>query len=203
MHSFLVLTDSYLTLSLAWISFGVIHSLLASIWIKQKVSQLSPFIHRHYRVIYNLVAVLTLAAVMALSVQLTSERVLSRSVIWEFIGLMFATYGFLIMRVAMKSYGWREFLGLFPEEDAHSPAKQLKKGGLLRYVRHPIYTGVILLFLGVFFYLPTMINIVNLICVIAYILVGIYFEERKLTVMYGQDYEEYRRQVPMLWPSLK
>jgi protein-S-isoprenylcysteine O-methyltransferase Ste14 len=34
----------------------------------------------------------------------------------------------------------------------------------------------------------------------AYILVAIWFEERNLMDLYGQDYVEYRRRVPMLVP---
>jgi protein-S-isoprenylcysteine O-methyltransferase Ste14 len=37
----------------------------------------------------------------------------------------------------------------------------------------------------------------------AYILIGIYFEERKLLQEFGDDYAEYRRHTPMLIPGFK
>ena len=139
---------------------------------------------------------------MLYSMLLPSTALFESSVIWEFIGLMFATYGLLISRIAMKSYGLREFLGINFNDEPIS-IKKLKKNGLLAYVRHPLYCGTILLFLGVLFYFPTIANLINLVSVFTYILIGIYFEERKLIYEYGEEYKSYKEQVPMLLPSLK
>ena len=74
-------------------------------------------------------------------------------------------------------------------------------GGLYRYVRHPLYTaGLVFIWL-----LPIMTcNLLALnIGLTAYIIVGAYFEERKLLLEFGDAYAEYRQQTPMLIPGLR
>lgn len=187
----------------AWFLFGAFHSILASRFVKEKTARHLPGVFSQYRIVYNLFALLTFMGVMAYGFSLSGEWLFEPSVIWEFIALMFATYGLLIIRVAMKSYGWREFLGLEVESDQKMMEKTLKQSGLLGYMRHPLYTGIILIFIGVFFYLPSLIHLVNLGCVMAYIIVGVHYEERRLIATYGKEYEDYRDKVPALFPSLR
>jgi protein-S-isoprenylcysteine O-methyltransferase Ste14 len=83
------------------------------------------------------------------------------------------------------------------EEDAG----QLVTHGLYRVVRHPLYTFS-LLFLWL---TPTMsVNSLTLyLGATLYILVGAYFEERKLLRDFGTAYADYKRKTPMLIPGLR
>jgi len=75
-----------------------------------------------------------------------------------------------------------------------------KVTALYRYVRHPIYLGWLLIFWAT----PTM-TVAHLVFAVAtsiYILIAIWFEERNLVAAHP-EYEGYRRQVPMLVPSVK
>ena len=202
MNSIIAFDSSLSLLILAWALFGLTHSLFANKLVKDKLTEAIPNYKRYYRFSYNVFALVSLGGILIFSSLLTSSTLFEPSVIWEFIGLMFATYGLLISRIALKSYGIREFLGI-DFNDAPVSFKKLKRSGLLAYVRHPLYCGTILLFLGVLFYFPTVANLVNFISVFTYILVGIYFEERKLVYEYGDEYKSYKEQVPMLLPSLK
>ena len=67
-----------------------------------------------------------------------------------------------------------------------------------RFVRHPIYFGLVL----AMFAAPTMTmgRLVFSAVGLAYILVGIYFEERDLVDIHGDQYVEYRSRVRMLIP---
>jgi protein-S-isoprenylcysteine O-methyltransferase Ste14 len=71
--------------------------------------------------------------------------------------------------------------------------------GPYRYVRHPLYVGWLL----VFWSAPAMTSahLVFALATTAYILIAIQFEERDLA-RYHSEYAEYRRQVPMLVPSV-
>ncbi len=70
--------------------------------------------------------------------------------------------------------------------------------GVYKYVRHPIYVGLLL----AFWFAPTMTvtHLVFALMTTAYILIAIQFEERDLVDVYGKTYVDYRRQVPMLLP---
>ena len=71
--------------------------------------------------------------------------------------------------------------------------------GPYRLVRHPLYVG----WLFAFWATPTMTarTCCSRSMTTAYILVAIQFEERDLVDALGNDYVEYRRNVPMIIPS--
>ena len=79
------------------------------------------------------------------------------------------------------------------------PYTSLKFGtpGLYRYVRHPLYVGWLLTFWAA--PVMTSAHLVFALATTGYILIAIQFEERDLVRLH-KEYDEYRRQVPMLLP---
>jgi len=78
---------------------------------------------------------------------------------------------------------------------------RLITSGLYRYVRHPLYTfGLLILWLSSS---VTVNSLVVYVSLTIYILVGAYFEERKLLREFGQEYADYKSVTPMLIPGLK
>ncbi len=91
--------------------------------------------------------------------------------------------------------GYRELRNI-PEP---KPVFQVKF--FYKYVRHPIQAGTLV---GLFS-APVM-SYSHLLFAVGmgiYILIGLWFEERSLTALFGESYETYRRTTPMLIPFLR
>jgi protein-S-isoprenylcysteine O-methyltransferase Ste14 len=79
-----------------------------------------------------------------------------------------------------------------------APEARFRTPLLYRYVRHPLYSGLLLTFWSV----PVMTagRLLFALGFTAYILIGIAFEERDLLRQFGERYRTYRKQVGMLIP---
>ena len=78
------------------------------------------------------------------------------------------------------------------------PETQFTTPLLYRYVRHPLYTGLLLSFWSI--PLMTAGRLVLALGSSAYILIGVAFEERDLLQQFGERYRRYRAEVGMLFP---
>jgi protein-S-isoprenylcysteine O-methyltransferase Ste14 len=81
------------------------------------------------------------------------------------------------------------------------PEAQFRTPMLYRYVRHPLYVGLLLSFWAV----PVMTagHLLFALGLSVYILIGIVFEERDLLQQFGERYRRYREQVGMLIPHVR
>lgn len=73
--------------------------------------------------------------------------------------------------------------------------------GPYRYVRHPLYSAVVLLLLGWWLLLDyTFLLISDLLLLLWFNFVVTRFEERELRAIFGDDYEQYASRVPRIIP---
>jgi len=183
---------------LAW---GVIHSIMASLGFKDLLQRsLGDGLMRFYRLFYNAFSVLSFAPILFLMVVLPDRDLYRVSAPWSYSMLAGQGLSALLLFVAVLQTDMLSFVGI-RQVFSNNINGHLVTNGFYRYIRHPLYTfGLLFLWLT-----PTMSvnSLVVYISLTIYILVGAYFEERKLLREYGQAYVEYRSSTPMLIPGLK
>lgn len=130
------------------------------------------------------------------------EQPLLTAVVWGLYGL-----GWLVAFWATWSINHFELTGLqqvYANLRKREPEPVVfKLPWLYRLVRHPMQFGVLIAFWAA----PHMTvgRLVFALSMSAYILVGLYFEERDLVRRYGDSYRAYQQQTPKLlpWPRKK
>jgi protein-S-isoprenylcysteine O-methyltransferase Ste14 len=196
------MTASFWLILLTVFLYGLVHSLLASLWAKAQARRwFGPSVDRWFRLLYNLIAIALLLPVLILPVILIDIEIYRISMPWLLLTFTGQIFAIALLVVGLKQTGISAFAGvrqLFTPEDVEPP--RLVTNGLYRYVRHPLYTaGLLFIWL-----IPVMTwNLLALnIGLTAYIIIGAHFEERKLLREFGNDYLEYKQQTPMLIPLL-
>jgi len=79
---------------------------------------------------------------------------------------------------------------------------ELIKEGVFARIRHPIYLGAILLYLGLILITFSLISAGLWLAIILFYIFISRYEERLLIAHFGEEYNEYKKQVPMLFPKL-
>ncbi len=187
---------------LAMLIYGGLHSALASLAVKAHTRKwFGAAADRWFRVVYNLVAALTLLPVLALPVLLVDEPLYSTPSPWNLVAMSGQFLALVGLVAGLLQTGATSFLGLRQLLEPDQAPPRLVTSGLYRYVRHPLYTaGLLFIWL-----IPEMTyNLLALnIGITAYVLLGALVEERKLLSEFGEAYAAYRRNTPMLIPFLK
>ncbi|GAP13092.1 putative protein-S-isoprenylcysteine methyltransferase [Longilinea arvoryzae] len=191
--------------------YGVVHSLLASHTAKRLAeARWGAAARRWYRLGFSLLAgFLLLLPILWLAWKLP-DRVIYRIPFPALILSGLIQLGAALALLAgLLQTGVMRFLGvgqaLHPETAgpliAGRRPQELVVDGVYRRVRHPLYTcGLVIIWLS-----PVMSwNLLALnVGMTGYILIGIYFEERKLLAEFGEAYAEYKRRTPALIPGMK
>ena len=184
---------NHILLVVMWFVYFLLHSGLASSRIKGK------FHKQKYRLFYSVIALLGLLPILFHMIKHPGVLLFPKSTTTQFVGLMFATYGFLLIRKAFKSYHTAAFLGLSNAPESNG----LQINGIFEKIRHPIYAGTILMTIGFIIFIGKASAAITGVCIMVYIPLGIWLEEKKLIVEYGKAYLDYRKSVPALIPKLK
>ena len=74
--------------------------------------------------------------------------------------------------------------------------------GVFNFVRHPIYLSEIILYLGLLVLHTSLVAVFIWIIAILFLHYISRYEEKLLLAKYGNEYEQYMREVPMWFPRL-
>lgn len=182
--------------------FGIQHSVMARSGFKAAWTRIVPA--QLERSIYCLASALTLAVFFALwhpiggTVWNVTDPA-GRMVLWAVFLL-----GFGVVFVSTWLINHFELFGLAQAwawlRGSEQPASQFRTPLFYRAVRHPIYTG----FLIMLWATPHMSagHLLLSVAMTCYLFIGIYFEERDLMKNFGATYVEYRAKVAMIIPGI-
>ena len=193
-------------LILAFFLFGVSHSYLASLKVKNYLKLKFPNILPFYRLIYNLFSVLTLYLFF---IYLPQPDITIYDLIKPFdfiiLGLQFLSLIGLIW--TFRYFSFYEFLGIsqiirwykgnYNSNDLDENMT-LKIEGPYKYMRHPVYFFSIMFV--IFRPIMDLTYLTLVVGIIIYFYVGSYYEEKKLVEIFGEKYKSYQKAVPRIFP---
>lgn len=185
--------------SFLWLVFFITHSYFADNHVKKSLIERFNWNEQNYRFIYSLLSLILFASVYVVQIIDSKTMLLKGMNRLPFIGIGLILNGLIFNLLAFKNISVREFIGLSSRKII---VNELIQRGVYTIVRHPFYTGLISLFIGVFLYQPTLYNALNFGAIIIYLPIGIYLEERKLIELYGSAYLDYRKKVKAVIPFL-
>lgn len=181
--------------------WGLVHSLLAASSFKQWVRRiLGVRSFRFYRLVYNGFAVLSFLPVLVIMFLVPDRTLYFAPFPWSLFMVAGEFLAVVVLAVAFRQTDLLDFIG-FRQLGESSPPSTLTTSGPYHYVRHPLYSAG-MAFIWLFPLMTVNILAVNTALTV-YVVVGAYFEERKLRRFFGQDYLEYAAVTPMFIPFLK
>jgi methanethiol S-methyltransferase len=192
--------------------WGGLHSLLATHKAKELArAWWGEKSQRYYRLLYNLWAGLSFLPILLIAFLVPDRGLYTAPMPWfammvagEILAMIALVVGFR-QTDGWEFLGLRQLMGNSAGEHRDGPVEVVKgrlvTSGLYRYVRHPLYTaGLVFIWL-----LPLMtVNVLAInIAMTIYVVVGAHYEEKKLRLEFGQEYERYSAITPMFIPFNK
>ena len=169
--------------------------------VKTYFQKASEKFYRYYRLLYSIFSFVTLLILLIYQYSFTSI-ILIQSIFVKYLAVFILVIpGLLIMILSIFKY-FRLLSGIRSLYEPVPPVT-LRIDGIHKYVRHPLYTGTLLFTWGLFLIFPFLNNLIAVIIITLYVLVGIKFEEKKLLLEFGNSYKNYSAKVPMLIPNFK
>jgi protein-S-isoprenylcysteine O-methyltransferase Ste14 len=187
----------YGLLAFFWLIYFIVHSMMASNRVKSFFERILESGFRFYRIVYSMIASIGFIALLVFNASIPPVILFESKGLIRYLSLMLATVGVIVISRAFREYRLIAFLGLKQESN------EFMRTGILQHVRHPIYSGTILVVIGFFLFNPTLATLLSVGSILVYLPVGIYLEEKKLIRQFGAKYLSYKKDVPSVFPRLK
>jgi len=169
--------------------FAAVHSLFATDWVKKVLHGDG---RTGYRLCYNIASVVMFGWVM--SAYRNSEVLYFVPGVWSLIMYLLQVVVGVILVSCLGQTGVGDFLGF-----TNNTASSFSNTGWYSIVRHPLYFFSILFMVlnPVMTFQWLMLTIMSIV----YFIIGSLIEERRLAGEFGEEYQQYQRQVPFIIPT--
>lgn len=187
-------------LAIAWIIYCVLHSVLASEWLKSRLRRrMKNF--KWYRLWYSVFAFVFLVTLLYFQVNMATYTLFASRGIVFVLGLVLCFSGLVLMLACIYKYfmnlsGLRSLI-------VENFSAELEITGVHRYVRHPLYLGTFAFIWGLLLLFPVASLLIADTIITIYTIIAIGFEEKKLVAEFGESYTRYKATVPKLIPSFR
>ena len=137
--------------------------------------------YAYYRLCYNIFSLLTLFPVVLYQLRLHEKILFAWPWPWNMLKIAMYLAAFFLFYEGYRAYDMKYVLGTRQlqerREDKMQKAADFKTSGILDYVRHPWYSGAIIL-VWAFGHISD-VSLVSKIILTAYIFIGTFLEEKK------------------------
>ncbi len=179
----------------AGLLFGLSHSLLATQTFRQYAPRLG-LTPTSYRLYYSLLATLLTALWLWMVHTLPDAPLYALEGSAAIPLFAMQAIGIGIILLSFRAFDAAIFLGL---KDMPATGEPFVEQGIYRYLRHPMYTGFMLLLLASPVHSMNSLHLSLAISV--YFIIGSLFEEHRMQLLHP-GYNEYRRCVPAFLPHI-
>lgn len=178
---------------LATLLFALLHSLMAMQRLKRHCYARN-ISSQHYRLFYVASAILLTGAWLMFIDTLPDAPLYQLRGAARIIAVTLQGIALVIIWLSFRPIDLAVFLGLRPFPNGNEP---FHESGIYRYLRHPMYSGVILLLAVA----PqqSVNHMTVAVAVTVYLIIGSRFEEQRLLAAHPA-YADYRRRVPAFIP---
>jgi protein-S-isoprenylcysteine O-methyltransferase Ste14 len=191
----------HILLILLWILFGVLHSVLAAGWWKQKMQAWLGTNYKYYPLAYSVFAAISMILILVFQFTMQSPLLFTMPLWAKVLAGAPVLAGLAIMlTICRKYFFYLSGISVFYKTQ---PAAVLQTNGLHRYMRHPLYAGTLLFIWSLFLLMPYLNHLLACIIITVYTLLGAQIEEKKLVEQFGEKYIEYKKRVPMIVPGFR
>ncbi|MEM8585495.1 MAG: isoprenylcysteine carboxylmethyltransferase family protein [Bacteroidota bacterium] len=184
--------------------FYATHSILADLGVKARLHAIVPT--RYYRIMYNLVSIAFVITIAWICVESPKTSLIELPVWITAIGWVGFVGGFVLNLLALSQYDGAEFIGTsYLNQTVETKAGlggKLNRSGINTWVRHPIYSSILLIAWAWFLISPNIEVLQIAVITTVYIPIGIHYEERKLIAEFGDAYRSYQREVKKIIPGI-
>ena len=185
---------------LLWTGYFMLHSVMASLRLKNWVARHFSALMPAYRLLFNSLSVVLLLPILWLGWQWQGAPLWHWPAPVWWLTTIISGLTIIAFFISLRYYDMDEFMGLKQWRegiDAVEDQEHFVIGDFHRFVRHPWYTmGIILVWCRELD--PVMLT--NAIMITLYFIIGSRFEERKLRRYHGEVYRQYASKVPALMP---